>query len=205
MSQPIQTTDLETLELYLDGELDAAAIAGVDARLSADASLRTSFDRLRGQRARRLEAMSTAFDTDAASIERLVASVRDARAAEVASSTRSRWRINPTHFAAAACLACGLLLGGQLQRQSGDIGGQVQTPTVGVGAVGSAPVTFGGGTIHGVYRVGLYRTDGSIVELGRCHSLEQAQGVISNHKAASAAAHLTQPDLRVIDIGDQSY
>jgi anti-sigma factor RsiW len=181
MSQSIENTDLETLELYLDRELGDADVARVEARLVSEPALRSTLDRLRRQRAVRLEAMSTAFDTDAASVERLIASVRSARADEVA-ARRAWWRPNPSYFAAAASLAFGLILGVQLQRQHmrpGD--SQVATP---VAAVGSArpdtSVVYGPNGVrgHGAYVVSLTGSDGRERMRIRFNSAEQGQEFI---------------------------
>ena len=111
--------DIELCELYLDHELADAEARQLDERLAADASLRVTLERLRGQRTVRLEAMSTAFDTDAASVERLVASVRMAQASEAIRRKRTWWRPNRTAMAAAAAVAFGVTLGGIIQGRQG--------------------------------------------------------------------------------------
>ena len=210
MSQPNQISDLETLEEYLDGELDAATVAQVDARLAAEPALRASIERIRGQRARRLAAMSMAFDADAASVERLVASVRDARAAELVNSRASRWRIGPlpSYFAAAACLACGLLLGGSLQQQHNRInGGQVETPTVGIGGAGlieNASMNLDSSS-HGSYFVPLLGADGHARVKFHFDSAQQAQAFVELMNRKAAAEGQSIPNLGDARISNESY
>ena len=113
----VNAQDLQLLEMYLDHELEEAEARSLDERLTRDDSLQNALDRLRNQRSLRLAAMSKSFDSDAASIERLVASVRTAQASE-ALAMRRQWT-SPVRsiFTAAACVAFGLVLGVAIQRQ----------------------------------------------------------------------------------------
>lgn len=209
MNESIDPSDLEALELYLDGELDDAAIARVEARVEAEPSLRATLARLRRQRATRLEAMSTAFDTDAQSVERLVGSVRDEQAREVADRQRrllAWWRPSPAYLAAAASLAFGLILGVQLQRQHNSLGGEVATPAIigNAGGVESSAVTFGNGVNtsgHGAYVVTLFGPDGRERVRVRFHSAEQAQQFVRDVNAGDGKV----PTIGDARIGDASY
>lgn len=130
--------DIEQLELYLDRELAAADVTALESRLNADATLRGELERLRGQRGRRLAAMSFAYDTDSATVQRLVASVRTAQASEaIARRRQSTGWLRPA-MSAAACIAFGLGLGIILHKQhAGDAPG-------GNGAAVSAGFVGGG-------------------------------------------------------------
>ncbi len=137
----VNAQDIELLELYLDHELSDADARSLDQRLASDASLQTALDRLRSHRSLRSAAMSESFDSDAASIERLVASVRAAQESEeheevamsraTAAIATKRKLFSPVRsiFAAAACVAFGLILGVAIQRQQTP-DGLVATPSM---------------------------------------------------------------------------
>jgi hypothetical protein len=108
---PVSEQDLQLLELYLDHELPEQDVRSLDQRLSLETSLAERLESLRQQRQLRRSAMSVAFDTDAAAVERLVLSVRTARASEALKLRRSfsiPWR---SVGVAAASLLIGLGIG----------------------------------------------------------------------------------------------
>ena len=178
--------DIELCELYLDHELADAEARSLADRLEAEVPLRATIDRLRGQRARRLEAMSTAFDTDAASVERLVAGVRAAQAREL-TSRQSFWR-RPSRgvLAAAASVAIGLTLGSVLHvrdsgRWSTSPASTGETPTVLVtsgSTVGLGSAGVGEFAGHGQYVVRLVDAAGNERFKVRFHAADQARQFI---------------------------
>jgi anti-sigma-K factor RskA len=148
----VNAQDIELLEMYLDHELDDAEARSLDERLSSDDALQKALDRLRNHRSLRSAAMSQSFDSDAASIERLVASVRAARATETLALRRKSFSPVRSVFAAAACVAFGLLLGVAIQRQQAP-NGLIASP--GVNSTSSllgTPTSF---NAHGAYVVSL--------------------------------------------------
>jgi anti-sigma factor RsiW len=127
--------DLEMLELFLDGELSQAAGEQLERRLASDTALSGVMASLRRDREQRRSAMSLAFASDAASVERLVRSVRtmpvyveetpvdpDAdvveRASRAIATRRSRFGSVMWRYAgvAAACVAVGITIGSLLER-----------------------------------------------------------------------------------------
>lgn len=146
----VNAQDIELLEMYLDHELDEGEARALDQRLAGDVLLQQALERLRGGRALRLEAMSRSFDSDAASIERLVASVRMAQASEALALRRKMSFPIRSVFAAAACVAFGLLLGVVIQRQQAP-NGLIASP--GISSTSSligSPANF---ESHGAYIV----------------------------------------------------
>jgi hypothetical protein len=127
--------DLETLELFLDGELSEAGVEQLKRRLASESALSDVMTSLRRDREQRRSAMSLAFASDAASVERLVKSVRtmpvyveetpakidsDAidRASRAIATRRASlgsvmWRYAGV---AAACVAVGVTIGSLLER-----------------------------------------------------------------------------------------
>lgn len=198
----VNDKEIELLELYLDHELSEADARGLDARLAVDVDLQRALDELRGQRALRLTAMSTAYDTDAASIERLVASVRTARASETVRLRRA-WSLPRSAFSAAACVAFGLILGVVLQRQHAPTGGIVATPMTNSGGA------FAGTTIglnadqlraHGAYVVSVLDRDGREIMRCRFHTPEAAQSFMQTMNRRAAAGQPVQVgDARILD------
>lgn len=148
----VNAQDIELLEMYLDHELEEAAARSLDERLARDASLQQALERLRSGRALRLAAMSSSFDSDAASIERLVASVRTAQASE-ALAMRRKWA-SPVRsiFAAAACVAFGLFLGVAIQRQQAPNGLLASPGVSSTSSLIGSPVDF---DAHGTYVVSI--------------------------------------------------
>lgn len=196
MSQ-IDPNDLETLELYLDREIAQDDAQHVEARILAEPDLEAALTSLRLQRAVRLEAMSTAFDTDAAAVERLIASVREARSDE--SQHRTSWWLPSRSFgAAAACLAFGLILGGMLQRQQGPAG-TVASPVV-APASGNTFVGYSQGEVRGQgsYVVSLRGRDGSEVMKVRLPSRAAAEQFIRWVKQPGQAGSQVS-DARLVD------
>lgn len=201
----VNEQDLEQLELYLDRELTADETASIERRIAVEPALASEIERLRGQRAVRLSAMSIAFDTDAASVERLVSSVRMAQVSEALERRRRFVGAFPARsvFAAAACLAVGLFLGVTLQRQHG--GSIVAAPLVN----GSAAGTFVGSNVgtggeflqgHGAYVVLLRDGDGREVMKLRFNSRAEADAFIrriNNPSAGVAPMHIG--DAKILD------
>ena len=196
----VNEQDIERLELYLDHELADGEVRMIDERLAADGKLADALQTLRGQRALRLSTMSIAYDSDAQSVERLIASVRVAQASEAmrrrrlfawAPSTRSA-------FTAAACVAFGLLLGVTLQSRHGTAGGIVATPSV------SNTSSFMGTDAnlqgHGAYVVSVLDADGRERMKVRFFTPEQAQQFIDkiNNRAAQTPA-VSGSDVRILD------
>ena len=113
---PISETDLDLLEEYLDGALDATAIANLQGRLAIDKDLSAELVLSRSQRAVRLAAFKS-MEPDAATAEQLVWRIRgamhDQQQQKQIQSARgwSQWRIARIGSAAAACLVFGFFAG----------------------------------------------------------------------------------------------
>lgn len=179
--------DLEQLDLYLDHELADSDVRRLDERLAVSPVLASALDSLRGQRSMRRAAMSAVYESDAASVERLVASVRIAQANEA--MQRRRFLFAPqarSAFAAAACVAFGLLLGVTLQNRHGGAGGIIASPAVtSSGSFLNADVNL---TAHGAYVVSVVGADGRESMKVRFQTQEQAQQFIDriNNRAVNA-------------------
>jgi hypothetical protein len=108
--------DLEQLEQYLDGELDAVAISQLQTRLTGDSELASALSELKGQRAVR-SALWQTIDPDPASAERLAWRIKGAMLSqERAAATKSKftwnsWRVASVSSAAAACVILGFMFG----------------------------------------------------------------------------------------------
>lgn len=192
--------DLEQLELYLDRELADGEARVLDERLAADARLSDALETLRGQRSLRLSAMSIAYDSDAGSVERLIASVRAAQASEAIQRRRMfAWAPSVrSAFTAAACVAFGLLLGVTLQSRHGAAGGVVASPAV--QSTGSFIGTDASLQGHGAYVVSLNDASGREVMKVRFYTQEQAQRFIDriNNRGNNApAVHVG--DAKILD------
>jgi anti-sigma factor RsiW len=197
--------DIELCELYLDHELSEAERLSFEARVNATPSLRVLVDRLRGQRHVRLEVMSMTFDTDAASVERLVASVRAAQATE-AMARRSFWRRpSRTVFAAAASIAFGLMLGVVLQ---GRETGRWTTSTVATDA--GAPIVDGGNVVsfgaagsaftgYGQFAVSIVDRNGRECVKVRFHSADQAKQFLDSINGRTGNRPMQIGGARMID------
>ncbi len=170
----VDTQDIELLEMYLDHELSDEEARTLDERLAGDASLQKALDRLRGHRALRLAAMSQSFDSDSAAVERLVASVRTERATEALAMRRRVVSPVRSIFAAAACVAFGLLLGVAIQRQSAS--GLVASPG-GISTSSFLSSPSPGFDAHGTYVVSVGNGGQEVMKI-RFHSQEQAQQFI---------------------------
>jgi hypothetical protein len=196
----VNENDLEQLELYLDHELADGDVRRLDERLAAEAPLAGALEGLRGQRSLRLSAMSTAFGGDAASVERLVASVRVAQASE-AMRRRRFFASGPqarSALGAAACVAFGLLLGVTLQNRHGSAGGVIASPAV------TSQSSFLNSDVnlapHGAYAVSLMDANGREVMKVRFPTREQAQQCIdriNNRVAGAPTIHVG--DARMLD------
>lgn len=201
----VSEQDLERLELYLDHELSEAEARELDGRLAAETTLAGELERLRGQRSTRLAAMSTAFDTDAAAVERLVASVRMAKASEALQMRRRSlipsWLPMRSVVSAAACVTLGLLLGVTLQRQHGvGAGGMLATPMTGTstGSMFNSDASLGNG--GGVYVVSVKNATGREVMRVRFPTQEQAQQFIDHiNRRSDDAAPLNIGDAHILD------
>jgi anti-sigma factor RsiW len=113
----ISDNDLELLETYLDGALDAAETESVRRRLRDEPQLVTALEELRGQRAAR-QAVWRAMEPDQATADRLTWRIRGGIAKELSSpavaSPRRRWdswQIARVGSAAAACVVLGFFIG----------------------------------------------------------------------------------------------
>lgn len=188
----VDTQDIELLEMYLDHELSDDAARALDDRLAGDPSLQRVLDRLRSHRALRAAAMSRSFDTDAAAVERLVASVRAERATEALALRRRAFSPVRSIFAAAACIAFGLLLGVAIQRQQ-PANGLVASP--GMNATSSFLSAPGGFDAHGAYVVSVGNTSGQEVMKIRFHSQEHARQFMERFNRPGS-------DGRILSIGD---
>jgi hypothetical protein len=193
-------SDVEQLELYLDHELSEGDARHLDGRLATEPSLASALEQLRGQRSLRLNAMTTAYESDADSIERLVASVRIAQVNESMQRRRS-FLFAPqmrSVFAAAACVAFGLLLGVTLQNRHSGANGLIAAPAA--QSTGSFLSSDGNLTAHGAYAVSVSGTDGREMMKVRFSTQEQAQQFIQriNNRAANApAVHVG--DAKILD------
>lgn len=188
-------SDLEQLELYLDHELSDVDARQLDGRLATEPALAKALEQLRGQRSLRLSAMTVAYQSDAASIERLIASVRVAQVDESMQRRRSFLFAPQTRsiFAAAACVAFGLLLGVTLQSRHSGSSGVIATPSqMSTGSFLNSDVNL---TAHGAYVVSLLGNDGREVAKVRFATQEQAQQFIErvNNRA---------PNAPVVHVGD---
>lgn len=159
--------------MYLDHELDDAEARSLDERLTRDEPLQHALERLRSGRSLRLAAMSKSFDSDAASIERLVASVRVAQASEALSIRRKSMSPIRSIFAAAACVAFGLVLGVAIQRQQAPNGLIAAPGASSTSSLLGSPVNF---NPQSVYVVSV-RVDGRDYTL-RFATLEEARQFI---------------------------
>jgi anti-sigma factor RsiW len=108
--------DLEQLEQYLDGALDAAAVSQLQNRLTADNQLAATLTELRAQRTLR-SAFWQNIDPDPASADRLVWRIKGATrdlqrtVASPSKFTWNSWRIASFSSAAAACVILGFMFG----------------------------------------------------------------------------------------------
>lgn len=186
----VNPQDIELLEAYLDQELSESEVRSLDERLAGDATLQRALDRLRSHRELRVAAMSAVFDTDSASVDRLVASVREAQQDEAMAKASQALAVrrkahSPVRsiFAAAACVAFGLLLGVALQRQ------QTSSSLIAAPAVSStssflgSPVDF---QAHGAYVVSLVNQDGESVLSVHFQNQEQARQFMNRVNDPSA-------------------
>lgn len=192
--------DLQQLELYLDRELADGEAGVIEQRLAADPTLAQTLKALRDQRSRRLSAMSIAYDSDAQSVERLVASVRVAQANEAMQRRRFLdWAPSVrSAFTAAACVAFGLLLGVTLQNRHGSTGGVVAAPSM--VSTGSWLNTDASLQAHGAYVVSILDAKGNEVMKVRFYTQEQAQQFIEriNNRGANTPA-VNVGDARILD------
>jgi anti-sigma factor RsiW len=113
----ISDNDLELLETYLDGALDATETESVRRRLRDEPQLVTALEELRGQRATR-QAVWQAMEPDQATADRLTWRIRGGiakeRSAPAVASPRRRWdswQIARVGSAAAACVVLGFFIG----------------------------------------------------------------------------------------------
>lgn len=113
----METTSLERVMAYVDGELDAAARADFERAMAADAALQAAVERERGLRARLADAYAPVLDEPVpASLQALlrppapVIDLSAARAAKAEPATPRRWR-SAEWGALAACLVLGVALG----------------------------------------------------------------------------------------------
>lgn len=146
----------ERLYAYLDGELDAAARAEVEAALAADPALAAELAAQRGLRAQ----LRGAFDPvlgepmperlQAVTAERPVAAVVDLAARRGA---KRSWRLPATGLAAAAALALGVLLVPRLQPEA-DLVGEVDGRLVAQGELRRALDEGGSGARFGEVALG---------------------------------------------------
>src|SRR2546430_7915531 len=112
----IADVDLELLETYLDGGLDAFGARELTRRLAAEPALAAALEELQSQRVLR-QAVWHSLEPDQATADRLTWQIRGRVAAELAPqprsapTTRSRrwgpWQIARIGSAAAACIVLG--------------------------------------------------------------------------------------------------
>jgi hypothetical protein len=116
-------TDLEQLEMYLDGALEPAELTALEARLKSEQSLAQTLTELKAQRALRA-AVWQSIEPDSAAADRLTWRIRGAMLQQqqqqqqqqektVAQPTRgwNPWRFASVGSAAAACLLLGFMFG----------------------------------------------------------------------------------------------
>ena len=110
-------TDLEQLELYLDGALEPVGLSALEARLKSDESLTQTLTELKAQRAVRA-AVWQSLEPDAAAADRLTWRIRGAMLQQKQQEKEveprrgwSQWRISSIGSAAAACLVLGFMFG----------------------------------------------------------------------------------------------
>jgi anti-sigma factor RsiW len=112
----MKTSDLELLEEYLDGALDAAAVVELRDRLGRDAELSAALAELQSQRAIR-QAVYLAMEPTELAAQQLSWRVRGAmldqqqNSAVSSRSQWSQWRMARIGSAAAACLVLGFFFG----------------------------------------------------------------------------------------------
>lgn len=115
----------ERLYAYLDGELDAAARAEVEAALAADPALAAELAAQRGLRAQLRGAYDPVLDEPMSKrLQAVTAETPAANVVDLASRRVARrwWQAPATGWAAAAALALGVLLVPRLQPEAGLVG-----------------------------------------------------------------------------------
>jgi hypothetical protein len=138
-------TDLEQLELYLDGALEAAELSALEIRLKSDETLSKTLTELKAQRAVRA-AVWQSIEPDAAAADRLMWRVRGAmlqqkQQQKVIEPRRSwsQWRLASVGSAAAACLVLGFMFGRIGQSHNAGNPNRVQTPSDRIAVNNPAP------------------------------------------------------------------
>src|ERR1700744_4095852 len=109
----LSETDLDLLEEYLDGALDASATAKLQGLLAIDQDLSAALKLARSQRTVRAAALK-AMEPDELTTERLIWRVRGAMRDQKQSQPIrlwSQWRMASIGSAAAACLVLGFFVG----------------------------------------------------------------------------------------------
>jgi len=167
----VNEQDIELLESYLDGSLEAGAAEGVRARLDAEAGLRAGLDELRAEREAR-RGYFLAQEPEPAALERFLARVNEAiREAEMPVERPARrlvpvW-LRPAKYAvaAAACIALGLLIRPMVE--SKPAGKQLANDPNTNRTVDVRPVAM--------YEVTLRDQAGVVIAVQRFESMEKAQ------------------------------
>lgn len=186
----VDAQDIELLEMYLDHELSDDEARSLDERLAGDPALQKALDRLRSHRSLRLAAMSQSFDSDSAAVERLVASVRAERATEALALRRRSVSPIKSIFAAAACVAFGLILGVAIQKQQSPDGLIASPAAAATSSFLNAPAGF---DAHGAYVVTVGTGNGQEVMKIRFHRQEDARRFLERFNSQTG---------RAVNIGD---
>jgi hypothetical protein len=148
---------LEQLELYLDGEMDAVASAALKARLASDAALSAELKELKSQRALRA-AVWQSMEGDTAAAGRLMWRVRGVMNAPLSTPVQfpvtgtiapkrrlwSQWNLARIGSAAAACVVLGFFAG-RFNHNAGP--NLLSTPASTVSPVGDSARDSSGNTI----------------------------------------------------------
>lgn len=170
--------NLELLETYLDGGLDASAAAGLKARIEAEPELAAELERLQSDRNTRLQLWQS-FEAAEGSSDRIYAAV-------VAREVRRAWYMrlldHRDQFAAAAACIAVFLIGWQWARNANSYHMQ---PASGMGTqpvslITQQQVPAGQAT---VFEVRLNDASGKLVRVERFASLQDAQRFVEEIKS----------------------
>jgi anti-sigma factor RsiW len=154
--------DMDLLEDYLDGALDAAAAAALVERLSLDATLAVALQSLRAERKVR-QGVWAALEPSEGDVSRLIARVN------AASKRRKLWFTRPMRIgaAAAACVAISFLAGWKLHGNK-QLAASQTSPAI-VNSAGPKVETIVS------YQVALTDENGHVTAVQNFESLEKAR------------------------------